>query len=338
MLINAEEYLNIVSDVKQEILLARQRIINGANRELVELYWKIGVIINERKSWGDKLIQNMARDITLEFPALRGFSQRNLKYMSKFAKIYTDSQIVQQVLHNLPWRHNIVLMDKLQDRVQREWYARKALENGWSSSVLEIQIETDLYKRQVLADKTNNFKAKLPAPQSEMVQQSLKDPYIFDFIESREGIIEREIEDGLIRHITKFLLELGTGFAFLGQQYHLEVEGEDFYIDLLFYNTKLKCYVVIELKAKEFKPEYAGKLNFYVSAVDGMLKSETDNSTIGILLCRKKKKLIAEYALRDIDKPISVNEYKLLEKLPKEYENILPTAEDIEKRLMLPDT
>jgi predicted nuclease of restriction endonuclease-like (RecB) superfamily len=226
-------------------------------------------------------------------------------------------------------------MDKLEDNTQREWYAKKSLENGWSSNILEIQIETNLYKRQALASKTTNFKDRLPVPQSELAQQTLKDPYIFDFIESREGMVEREIEDELVGHITKFLLELGTGFAFLGRQYHLEVEGEDFYIDLLFYNTKLRCYVVIELKANEFKPEYAGKLNFYVSAVDGMLKSEADNPTVGILLCKKKKKLIVEYTLKDIDKPISVNEYKLFDKLPKEYKNILPTAKDIEKRIKL---
>jgi len=202
---------------------------------------------------------------------------------------------------------------------------------------LDIQIERDLYKRQVKTDKTTNFKKRLPAPQSDMAQQVMKDPYIFDFIENRQGMIEREIEDGLVGHITKFLLELGTGFSFVGQQYHMEVGDQDFYIDLLFYNLKLRCYVVIELKANEFKPEYAGKLNFYVSAVDGELKQPMDNPTIGILLCKKKNKLIAEYALQNIDSPISVNEFKLLDKLPKEYADILPTAKDIESRLKLPD-
>jgi predicted nuclease of restriction endonuclease-like (RecB) superfamily len=337
MLINTKEYLDLISNVKQQILLAQQRIINSANRELVTLYWNVGVLINERKSWGDKFIESLARDIKSKFPMLRGFSERNLKYMAKFAKVYADSEKVQQVLHNLPWRHNIVLIDKLEDQSQREWYAGKALENGWSRNTLEMQIETNLYKRQVLADKTTNFKERLPAPQSELAQQALKDPYIFDFIENRERMLEYEIEKELVGHITKFLLELGTGFSFIGQQYHLEVGGQDFYIDLLFYNLKLRCYVVIELKSEEFKPEYAGKLNFYVSAVDSALKHEGDNPTIGILLCKEKNKIIAEYALRDINKPISVNEFKLLNKLPKEYESILPTVEDIESRLQLPD-
>jgi len=243
MLINTKNYIQIVSNVKQEILLAQQRIINGANRELVALYWKVGKIINEQKSWGDKFIENLAHDIKTSFPSLRVFSVRNLKYMSKFAKIYAGSEKVQQVLHNLPWRHNIALMDKLDNQAQREWYAVQSLKNGWSSNILEIQIETNLYKRQVLADKTTNFKKCLPAPQSDMAQQALKDPYIFDFIENRQGMIEREIEDGLVGHITKFLLELGTGFSFVGQQYHMEVGDQDFYIDLLFYNLKLRYLI-----------------------------------------------------------------------------------------------
>ncbi|GAB7140664.1 hypothetical protein RsTz2092_06150 [Deferribacterales bacterium RsTz2092] len=337
MLMNTQEYLSIVDNIKTQIASAQQRALASANRELVALYWKIGIVINERKTWGNKLIVNLARDIHTSFPNLRGFSERNLKYMAKFAISYGDTEIVQQVLHNLPWRHNITLIDKLDDEEQRIWYAKQSLENGWSSNVLDMQIDSELYKRQAIADKTTNFKDRLPAPQSDMAQQALKDPYIFDFIEARKGIMEREIETELAgKHITEFLLELGAGFAFVGRQYHLEIGNTDFYIDLLFYNLKLKCYVVIELKAKEFKPEYAGKLNFYISAVDDLLRKEGDNPTIGILLCKRKNKLIAEYALKDINKPISVNEFKLLETLPEEYENILPTAEDIENRLKLP--
>jgi predicted nuclease of restriction endonuclease-like (RecB) superfamily len=335
MLINAKEYLKIKNEIANEIKSAQQYAITGINRSMIGLYWKVGQIINKNKSWGSKFIENLAHDIKLTFPDLRGFSFRNLKYMSQFANTYKDIDIWATLLPNLPWRHHIVLMDKLEDQAQREWYAKKSIENGWSSNILEIQIETNLYKRQVLADKTSNFKDRLPAPQSELAQQTLKDPYIFDFITSHEGMIEREIEGELVGHITKFLLELGTGFSFVGQQYHIEVDGQDFHIDLLFYNLKLRCYVVIELKANEFKPEYAGKLNFYVSAVDSMLKHESDNPTIGILLCKKKNKVIAEYSLRNINSPISVNEYKLFDKLPKEYENILPTAEDIEKRIKL---
>jgi len=333
---NAKEYLHVVEGIKLQITLAQQRAIAGANRELVVLYWNIGKVINERKSWGNGFIENLARDIRSLFPALRGFSVRNLKYMAKFARIYGDSEKVQQVLHNLPWRHNIALMERLEDEKQRIWYAEQALENGWSSNILDMQIDSNLYKRQAIADKTNNFHDKLPPQQSELAQQTMKDPYIFDFIENRKGMIERDVENELVKHIANFLLELGSGFSFVGHQYHLEIDQEDFYIDMLFYNFKLNCFVVIELKMEDFKPEFAGKLNFYVSAVDDLLKRSTDNPTIGILLCKNKKKMIAEYALRDINKPISVNEFKLLDKLPEEYENILPTAEDFESRIKFP--
>ena len=335
MLLNENEYLSIVNDIKNQIILAQQRATTWINREMVVLYWNVGKTINDRKTWGDNFIVNLSRDIRSTFPNIRGFSERNLKYMAKFARIYTDFEIVQQVLHNLPWRHNIALMDKLDEESSRVWYAEQALENGWSSNVLEMQIESGLYNRQVIADKTTNFMATLPAPQSDLAQQTMKDPYIFDFIENRKDMVERDLENELVSHIAKFLLELGSGFAFVGRQYHLEIGEKDFYIDLLFYNLKLRCYVVIELKMKEFIPEFAGKLNFYVSAVDDILKQDTDNPTIGILLCRKKNKVIAEYALRHIESPISVNEFKLFDKLPKEYENILPTAEDIESRLNL---
>jgi predicted nuclease of restriction endonuclease-like (RecB) superfamily len=226
-------------------------------------------------------------------------------------------------------------MDRIKNDNERKWYLQTAIENGWSSSILDMQIDRNLYKRQVLADKTTNFKDRLPHPQSDMAQQAMKDPYIFDFIENHKDMLERDMEGELVNHIAQFLLELGSGFSFVGRQYHLEIDNEDFYIDLLFYNLKLSCFVVIELKRNEFKPEYAGKLNFYVSAVDDILKRPTDNPTIGILLCQNKKKLIAEYALRNINSPISVNEFKLLDKLPKEYEDILPTAEDIESRIKL---
>ncbi|MDR1453583.1 MAG: PDDEXK nuclease domain-containing protein [Candidatus Margulisbacteria bacterium] len=338
MLLNNTEYLSVLSDIRSRIKAAQYRASLSVNHELLALYWSVGKTINEHKIWGGKFIQNLSRDIKGAFPNLQGFSVRNMQYMAQFAGIYTEKEFTQQPVAQLPWRHHVVLMDSVKNATERKWYASQALENGWSSNVLDMQIENDLYKRQALADKTTNFKRNLPSPQSDLAQQSLKDSYIFDFIEARQNMMEHEIEHELVgRHITQFLLELGAGFAFIGNQYHLEIGDQDFYIDLLFYNLKLRCYVVIELKAKEFKPEYAGKLNFYVSAVDDMLKSETDNPTIGILLCRKKNKLIAEYALKDIDKPISVNEFKLLAKLPKEYENILPTAEDIEKRLKLPE-
>ena len=333
-----KEYLAIVEDIKMRIIDAQQRAVQNANRELVILYWNVGRIINARKTWGDGFIENLARDIRSSFPSLRGFSERNLRYMTKFASIYKESAILQQVLQNLPWRHNIILMERLDDEKQCLWYAEQALENGWSSNILDMQIDRELYARQVIADKTTNFATRLPAPQSDLAQQMLKDPYIFDFVEYRKDMVERDIENALVKSITQFLLELGSGFSFVGQQYHLEVGGEDFYIDLLFYNLKLRCFVVMELKMREFIPEYAGKLNFYVSAIDGQLKQPSDNPTIGILLCKRKNKIIAEYALNNITSPISVNEFKLFETLPKEYEDILPTAEDIESRLKLPVT
>ncbi|MDR1997610.1 MAG: PDDEXK nuclease domain-containing protein [Candidatus Margulisbacteria bacterium] len=338
MLLNTKEYLSIVDSIKTQIASARQRAILNANQELLMLYWNIGKIINKNTAYGNKFIANLARDIKADNPHLRGFSERNLYYMAKFARFYQDIEILQQVAAKLSWRHHQTLLNRIKDYAEMIWYAKQNIENGWSSNVLDMQIDRELYKRQVLADKTTNFKGRLPAPQSELAQQTLKDPYIFDFVEYQDGMIERNVEDALVKHITKFLLELGSGFSFVGQQYHLEIAEKDFYIDLLFYNLKLRCYVVIELKQTDFKPEYAGKLNFYASAVDDVLKQPTENPTIGILLCRKKNKVIAEYALRNINSPISVNEFKLLDKLPKEYENILPTVKDIEKRLKLPGT
>jgi predicted nuclease of restriction endonuclease-like (RecB) superfamily len=255
--------------------------------------------------------------------------------MAKFAKIYPDETlIVQRGVAQLPWRHNIVLMEKIKDDDQRTWYIAKAIENGWTRDILVHQIESNLYRRQGKAKKITNFEKVLAAPQSELAVQTIKDPYIFDFITAKEGILEREIESELIKNVTKLLLELGTGFAFIGNQYHLEVSGRDFYIDLLFYNLTLRCYVVIELKTGEFEPEYAGKLNFYLSAVDDILKTEQDNPSIGILLCKTKDNLIAEYALKDMTKPIGVSEYKISDKLPKKYKNALPSVDDIKNRIL----
>lgn len=337
MLMNTNDYLKIVENIKSQIVSARQRVIVNANLELLTLYRNVGKVINENTVYGNKFVANLARDLKTDNPRLRGFSERNLYYMAKFAKFYTDTEILQQVAAKLTWRHHQTLLNRVKDFDEMIWYAEECIKSGWSSNVLDMQIDRKLYARQAVADKTTNFKERLPSPQSDLAQQTMKDPYIFDFVEYREGMIERNVEDELVKNITQFLLELGNGFSFVGRQYHLEIGGEDFYIDLLFYNLKLRCYVVIELKLKEFKPEYAGKLNFYVSAVDGELKQPEDNPTIGILLCRKKNKLIVEYALKDIDKPISVNDFELLDKLPEKYTNILPTAEDIECRLKLPD-
>lgn len=297
------------------------------------LYHDIGCVINEHKAWGNKFVDNLAADIRSAFPNSKGYSVRNLKYMAKFAEIYPDREFVQTVSAQIPWSHNIAILEKVKDQEQRVWYIKKTAENGWSYNVLVHQIESGLYQRQVLADKVTNFENRLPSPQSELAAQTMKDPYVFDFISFREDMLERDIEQALVRDVTKLLLELGTGFAFLGNQYHLNVGDDDFYIDLLFYNLNLRCYVVIELKTGEFKPEYAGQLNFYLSAVDGILKKEQDNPSIGLLLCKSKNNVVAEYSLKDISKPIGVSEYKVTSILPDELEEQLPSVEDIQKRI-----
>lgn len=333
MLMNSNEYLETIETIKQEIRLAQYRATVSVNQELLLLYHSIGEVINAHKTWGSKFIENLSADIKLSFPDAKGYSVRNLKYMAKFALLYPDKQFVQTVSAQIPWSHNVAIMDKVSDPEQRLWYIAKTAENGWSHSVLVHQIESGLYQRQVVSEKVSNFDRRLPAPQSELAVQTMKDPYIFDFIPFKEDMVERDIEKALVQDVTKLLLELGTGFAFLGNQYHLNVGGDDFYIDLLFYNLNLRCYVVIELKTGEFKPEYAGQLNFYLSAVDGLMKQEQDNPTIGLLLCKSKNNLVAEYSLKDMSKPIGVSEYRVTSALPAELEKELPSVEDIQKRI-----
>jgi len=335
MLMNTKEYLAVFKEITTKIRSARKNAILAVNNEMVLLYWNIGKIINEKSKWGNKFIESLAKDIKLEYPAVRGYSVRNLKYMAKFAKTTSNPEIVQTISAQLSWSHNTSLLDKVKNEKARLWYAQKTIENGWTLETMEHHIESGMYERQAIAKKTSNYQSRLPPPQGDLAAQTLKDPYVFDFITYREGMIEREIENELCHNIAKFLLELGSGFAFVGNQYHLEIENENFYIDLLFYHLKLRCYVIIELKAGKFKPEFAGKLNFYLSAVDDLLKTEQDNPSIGILLCKNKNGMIAEYALKDIEKPIGVSEYKLFEKLPKKYKTLLPSAADIEKHIGL---
>ena len=333
MLTNDSQYLSVIENIKKEISSAQYKAAVSVNRELIMLYHNIGTIINENKAWGNKFIENLAHDIKLAFPNAKGYSVRNLKYMAKFADEYPDKIFVQTVSAQIPWSHNTAIMDKVKEHDKRVWYINKTIENGWSHSVLVHQIESNLYERQVIAEKISNFENRLPAVQSELAMQTMKDPYIFDFIPFKEDMVERDIENALVKDVTKLLLELGTGFAFLGNQYHLNVGGDDFYIDLLFYNLNLRCYVVVELKTGDFKPEYAGQLNFYLSAVDGILKKETDNPSIGLLLCKSKNNLVAEYSLKDMSKPIGISEYKITSSLPKEFENQLPSVEDIQNRI-----
>ena len=272
MLMNNNEYLDLVQTIKQEIQQAQYKATLSVNKELIMLYYNIGKIINEHKSWGNKFIENLAADIKLSFPNAKGYSVRNLKYMSKFASTYPDEQFVQTVSAQIPWSHNVAILDKVKGEKQREWYIRKTAENGWSHNVLIHQIESGLYERQAIADKISNFESRLASPQSELAVQTMKDPYIFDFIPFKEDMVERDIEQALVQDVTKLLLELGTGFAFLGNQYHLNVGGDDFYIDLLFYNRALSCLVPIELKIGKFKPEHIGQINFYLEALDRDVK------------------------------------------------------------------
>lgn len=329
-----EGYADWLTDLKTKIHSAQQRATLAVNRELVLLYWQIGHDILARQSsqgWGAKVIERLAHDLRTAFPTMKGFSPRNLKYMRAFADAWPDAEFVQQAVAQLPWGHNLVLLDRLDRQEDRRWYVQKAITHNWSRNVLVMQIETRLFERQ--GNAVTNFEQRLPKPDSDLARESLKDPYRFDFLGLTDEAQERAIEDALVQHVTQFLLELGAGFAFVGRQVLLEVGEEDFFIDLLFYHLKLRCYVVIELKADKFKPEHLGQLGFYMTAVDRQIKAEQDNATIGLLLCKSKDKVVAEYALGDKTQPMGIAEYKLLESLPAELQTSLPSIEQIEREL-----
>jgi predicted nuclease of restriction endonuclease-like (RecB) superfamily len=327
-------YAEWLAELKHRIHAAQQRATLAVNRELVLLYWQIGRDILARQAeqgWGAKVIDRLAKDLRTAFPEMKGFSPRNLKYMRAFAGAWPDADFVQAVLAQLPWYHQLALLDKLPGPDERRWYAAKAIQHNWSRNVLVMQIETRLLERTGQA--VTNFPATLPAPQSDLARESIKDPYRLDFLGLTDEAQEREVENALVRHVTEFLLELGAGFAFVGRQVLLDVGGDDFFIDLLFYHLKLRCYVVIELKGGKFKPEHLGQLGFYLTAVDRQVKSEHDNPTIGLLLCKSKNKVVAEYALGDKSQPMGVAEYKLLESLPPELRTSLPSIGQIEREL-----
>jgi predicted nuclease of restriction endonuclease-like (RecB) superfamily len=320
--------------LKSRIHNAQQRAALAVNRELVLLYWHIGRDILTRQTeqgWGSKVIERLAHDLRAAFPDMKGFSRANLMYMRAFAEAWPDAEIVQQAVGQLPWGHNLVLLTRLKDAQQRLAYAQSVIAHGWSRNLLNIHIETRLLERTGKA--VTNFDASLPKAQSDLASESLKDPYRFDFLGITDEAQEREIEHALVKHVTDFLLELGAGFAFVGRQVLLDVGGDEFFIDLLFYHLKLRCYVVIELKGGKFKPEHLGQLGFYLTAVDRQVKSEHDNPTIGLLLCKSKNKIVAEYALGDKPQPMGVAEYKLLESLPAELQTSLPSIEQIEREL-----
>jgi len=328
-----KNYALTLSELKDKVKKAQVKASLAVNTELIQLYWEIGKTISEQQTkdgWGTKTVERLSKDLRKEFPDMKGFSLSNLFYMRKFYQLYQDVAILQQPAGELPWWHNVILIEKVKDKNERFWYAQQTIENGWSRNVLVMQIESGLYKRQITTNKSTNFKNTLPSPQSDLAQQLMKDPYNFDFLTISKDAEEREIEKQLVHHIRNFLLELGAGFSFVGEQYHLDVGGDDFYIDLLFYHLKLRCYIVIELKNGKFIPEYAGKLNFYLSAVDDILKHKTDNPTIGILLCKSKNKVTAEYSLKDISKPIGISDYKLTESIPENLKSSLPTIEELE--------
>ena len=323
-----KHYVSVVESIKEQIRSAKHKAILNANKEMLILYWNIGRIINENSTWGSKFLRNLSDEIKNEFPSAKGFSVSNLKNMARFYREYSNDEIGQSVTSQITWTHNIEVL-RVESKEQRLWYINKTIENGWSVNVLAHQIDTNLYARQKEQKKVSNFATKLPSPQSELAQETIKDPYVFDFIELKENLKEKDLEEALINNITKVLLEFGRGFAFVGHQYHIEVAGEDYYIDLLFYNIKLKCYVVIELKIGEFKPEYAGQLSFYLTVIDEQIKEVNDNPTIGLLLCRYKNNVVAEYTLKDMNKPMGVSEYKIKDYLPSIEELITIVKKEI---------
>ena len=329
-------YATLLEDLKARVLAVQHRASLAVNRELVLLYWSIGRDILARQAdlgWGAKVVDRLAADLTRAFPLMKGFSPRNLKYMRAFAEAWPDEDFVQQAAARLPWFHNVAILERVKEPHVRRFYVEACAQQGWSRNVLTVQMETQLHERQGRAP--TNFAATLPSPQSDLALQVIKDPYVFDFLTLAADARERDLERGLLAHLRDFLIELGVGFAFAGSQVHLEVGGEDFYIDLLFYHLRLRCFVVVELKMGSFQPEYAGKMNFYLSAVDAQLRHPSDQPTIGILLCKDRNDLIVEYALRDLTKPIGVAnwETRLVASLPAELSGSLPTVEEMEAEL-----
>ncbi len=331
-----DEYIRWVNKLKNLIQKTQIKAAVSVNRELLKLYWNMGKAISEKvgkSNWGTSVVEQLSIDLKNAFPNQKGFSRSNLFSMKKWYEFYSNSSIapekIQQLVGQIPWGHNVVILSKVKTFQEALFYLTKTTENNWSRSVLLHQIELDFYQRHAKA--ITNFKNTLPAPHSELAQETLKDPYKFDFLTIQEKAVEKDIENQLVKHITAFLLELGRGFSFIGQQVPIKIDDKDFYIDLLFYHIKLKCYVVVELKAIEFRAEFAGKMNLYLSAVDEIFKTNDENPTIGLLLCKSKSKIIAEYALRGMTQPIGIAQYEIDKRMPTEIESELPTIEEIEK-------
>lgn len=323
-----KSFQEITSNIKNVITRTQLEIMTDANKKLVNLYYNIGKMLEENSSWGNKFIDNVAMDLKMSFPNLKGFSVRNLKYMKTFYNEYKDDKEFVQLVAQLPWKHNITLMQKVKNKEIRKWYMNKCLEDGWSDSVLVYQIDTNLYDRQEKAIKHNNFGITLKQ-NSDLANNMMKEPYVFDLIELTEDYKEKELENKMLNRLKNILLEFGSGFSFVGNQYKITVDNQDFYIDLLFYHIKLKCYIAVELKVVEFKPEFASKMGFYLTALDEEVKEENDNPSIGIILCQNKSNKIVDYTLKYINKPVGVSEYKIFEQLTKEIQKKLPSNEDI---------
>jgi hypothetical protein len=341
--LNITDYKDWLQNLKGKIQQSQIKAAIQVNSELLRLYWQIGKDITEKQTqakWGDGFLQTLSADLCKEFPTMKGFSYRNLKSIRQWYLFYNQldiigKQLVSQLevsLFSIPWGHHIMIMQRCKDTQEALFYVHKTTENHWSRSVLEHQIALNLYARQGKA--ITNFKQQLPPAMSDLAQELTKDPYVFDFLSLTENYTEKELQQHLEDNMTKFLLELGKGFCFYGKQVHINVGGDDFYIDLLFYNAHLHCYVVVELKTTKFKPEHIGQLKFYVTAVNKQLRTEGDTPTIGLLICKDKNNVIAEYTLEDIHNPIGVSSYKLFDELSKGYQSSLPSIEEIEKRLL----
>jgi predicted nuclease of restriction endonuclease-like (RecB) superfamily len=332
--IKSQDYAKFLQDLKEKVRTSQLQAVRQVNRQLILLYHHIGteiIRLQKEKGWGSKVVDQLSRDLKSAFPDMKGFSNRNLKYMRKFAEEYPDTEFVQEVLAQLTWYHNLTLLDKVSNREVRSFYVKKAIENGWSRNYLVSQLKSKLHEREGKA--VTNFQEKLPAPFSDLAEQSLKDPYLFDFLTVGSEAHEKAIENALIHHMEKFLLELGAGFAFVGRQYKMVISEKAYYIDLLFYHLKLRSYIVIELKADDFKPSHTGQLAFYLSAVDDLLRHPIDNPTIGLILCEHKDNITAEYALKKINAHIGLAEYKLERAIPEKLKSALPTVEEIEAEL-----
>lgn len=336
-----QDYRHFLTDIKARLQTAQIRAALAANSELIQFYWGLGTELNEKQKshqWGTGFLEQFSHDMREAFPEMQGFSVSNLQRMKKFAALYPSFSITAQAVPQLPWGHIVRLMQMVKDENAREWYAVQTIKNGWSRTVLEMQVESELYERQAIdGKKTSNFHKHLPEAQSDLANEILKDPYNFDFLTIQGKAHERSIENALITHIRDFLIELGQGFAFVGSQVPLTFDEQEFFVDLLFYHLELRAFVVIELKNTKFRPEHTGQLGFYLAAVDDQLRKPGDNQTIGILLCKSKNKVIAEYALRNISAPIGVSEYTLSKSIPTDLKGSLPTVEEIEAELNEPE-